>query len=277
MTGLYLWSLTKTPVLECDHTWWQYPPRGLRCRAKTVMFFGTEPSDTEVEVNPVESVALVPATPASPSPFGQFHADSINHLRISGSNQLATIDIPLTATWHDADTLAAHLRTAIANPESPAVLVASPLGAIAIQLTHIIKKTKLTPIIISYPIPWQPYLPGLLVVVASLLYARKPGSWFEFDKANGMLTLKRHSLSPTLRYPIQAIQAIAIEEERFTSIKEVGEHQRSRLGYRVSLVLDSGQIEPLAKTYSANLSSKREAAEVIRTFLQLPPRNFQTG
>ncbi len=284
VTGTCLWSLIKTPILECDRAW-QGPSRVLRCRAKTVMFFGTidaertrlaEPSDTEVEVKPVESVVLVPATLASPSPFRQFNADPINHLRIGGSKQLATIDIPLKATWHDAETLAAHLQTAIAHPESPAVLVTSPLGTIAIQLTHTVKQTKLTPITISYPIPWQPYLPGLLVVVASLLYARKPGSWFEFDKAKGMLTLKRHSLSSTLEYPLQAIQAIAIEEKQFTSIAKSGEQQRSYLGYRISLVLDSG-IEPLAKTYSANLSSKREAAEVIRTFLQLPPVIFKQG
>lgn len=147
----------------------------------------------------------------------------------------------------------------------------------AIKLVHTINKTAPAPTIASYPISWEPYLPGLLVVTAGLLYARKPGSWFELDKTKGMVTFKRHRLSPTIKYPIQDIKAIAVEEKQFTETEEIGEYQRSYLGYRVSLVLASGQLEHLVKTYRANPNSKREAAEAIRTFLQLPPVIFQQG
>lgn len=116
--------------------------------------------------------------------------------------------------------------------------------ALAMTLAHSVNKTAPAPTIASYPIPWEPYLPGLLVVTAGLLYARKPGSWFEFDKTKGIVTFKRHSLSPTIQYPIQDIQAIAVEEKLFKEIEEVGEYQRSYTGYRISLILDSGQLEP---------------------------------
>ena len=282
VVGICLWSAIKVPILECDRT--RSELFSLRCQAKTVVFFGTteaertrfaEPSDTVVEINPVENVAIVSATPANYSPFAQFGPDAINHLQISDSNQTATIDIPIKANWREADGLVAHLQAAIASPDSPDVLVTSSLAAIAVRLAHAIENTEPAPIVISYPTPWRPYLPGLLAILASLLYARIPGSWFKFDRAQGMLTLKRHSLSPTLEYPIQEVQAIAVEEERFTSIEEPGEPQGSHSGYRISLVLASGKIEPLARTYSSNPKSKFESAEVIRAFLQLPPVIFK--
>lgn len=100
---------------------------------------------------------------------------------------------------------------------------------------------------------------GSLIIAIALL--RRKALRFEFDWLAGTLQIFGANGHVKQELSLREIESIAIEQS--TSDESVG--------YRVVLVMKTGDRHPLTQMYSSSLKSKQAAAEAVRAFLKLPP------
>jgi hypothetical protein len=102
--------------------------------------------------------------------------------------------------------------------------------------------------------------PAVSSIIACDLLRRKAFR-FEFDRLAGTLQIFGANGRVKRELSLGEVESIAIEQ--WTSDESVG--------YRVVLVMKTGDRYPLTQTYSSGLKSKQAAAEAVRAFLKLPP------
>lgn len=115
--------------------------------------------------------------------------------------------------------------------------------------------------VVNTPTEWsKKWVPAGCTVIAIALLRRKAFR-FEFDRLMGTLQIFGANGQLKQQLSLREIQSIAIEQSSC----------EDEIGYRVVLVMQSGDRHPLTHTYSTNLRSKQAAAEAIRELLKLPP------
>jgi hypothetical protein len=119
------------------------------------------------------------------------------------------------------------------------------------------------------------YAGGLLVAAVGLLIFVPACrvTTCTFDKARGRVTLKRQGLlgSMTSELALRDVASVQIREAQFIS------RGKSRPGYQVILVTNSGEHFPLAHHLSGDLQAEQTIAAGIRAFLHLDDKSLWGG
>jgi hypothetical protein len=116
------------------------------------------------------------------------------------------------------------------------------------------------------------YAGGLLIAAVGLfiLVPACRVTTCTFDKASGRVTSKRQGLlgSTTSELALRDVASVQIREQQFLS------RGKSRLGYQVVLVTNSGEHFPLAQHLSDDLQAEQKVASGIRAFLHLDDKSL---
>lgn len=157
-------------------------------------------------------------------------------VQLTGTKATSRLGLDDERDTVQAEQISETLQRFLANPAQPAIVVNIPS---------------------DWTATWLPA--GSLMVAIALL--RRKAFRFEFDRLAGTLQVFGANGQVKRELPLREIQAIAIGQ----SIND------GSVGYRVVLVMKTGDRHPLTHTYSMQLKSKQAAAEAVRAFLKLPP------
>ncbi|WP_448601619.1 hypothetical protein [Thermoleptolyngbya sp.] len=135
----------------------------------------------------------------------------------------------------------------------------------AIQISDSVQRFLVNPaqtdFVVNTPTDWSGTWISTGCLMTAIALLRRKAFRFEFDRLMGTLQIFGANGQVKQQLFLREVQSIAIEQ---SSVE-------NDTGYRVVLVMQSGDRHPLTHTYSTTLVSKQAAAEAIREFLRLPP------